>query len=242
MSNGYSPSRKLTGANTMTKSALIYAWTVIAIGIAILASASFMWQSTNGTAFGMCLALALFASTRKVKLPELTGTLTPGFVFLLVAVATLSWTETVVIAVASGLMQSLWRPKSRPTALQVAFSAATMAIAGALTFGVTSGLVAVRGADSMTLAVAGVVLLVTNTLIVSTIVCLIKEAPFYTAWRSLQARMVPYYLAGGMIANIWSQTESTATIGLAVVAAISVYLLSVCYRELDQIAYQGACA
>ena len=225
----------------MTKQALIYAWTVIAIGAAVVCNAGSKWHTGNGLAFVVCLLLAVFASTRKVKLPELTGTLSPGFVFLLVAVATLSWPETVAIAVASGLTQCLWNPKTRPGALQIAFSAATMAIAGGLTHGVTWGLVAMRGSDAMVviLGVAGVVLLVTNTLIVSTIICLVKEAPFQTVWRNFQLRAVPYYLAGGIIANIWARTELSAPTGVVILAFISAYLLGIFYRQLDLVVCQS---
>lgn len=224
----------------MTKSALAYAWTIIATGAVILVSAVWLWQSANATAFGVCLALALFASTLKLKLTGLTETLSPGFVFLLVSVAMFSWTETVVIAVASGLMQCLWKPKASPSWLQIGFAAGTMAIAGGLTHGVTWGLVALRGSDGMVviLGVAGVVLLVTNTLIVATILCLIREAPFNTVWRSVQRRTVPYYLAGGVIANVWVRADLTASVGIALLAAISVYLLSLCFRELDLMAWQ----
>ena len=224
----------------MTKFALTYAWTIIAIGAAILVSAAWQWQSANGTAFGVCLALAVFASTLKLKLTGLTETISPGFVFLLISVAMLSWSETVVIAVASGLMQSLWKPKAPPSWLQIGFAAGTMAMAGGLTHGVTWGLVGMRGTDDMAviLGVAGVVLLVTNTVIVSTIVCLIKEGPFEMVWRSVQCRAVPYYLAGGLIADVWVRAKLTGPTSIALLAAISVYLLSMCFRELERLAWQ----
>ena len=217
----------------MTRSALTYAWTIIALGTLILIGAACLWQPANATAFGVCLALALFASTLKLKLPELTETLSPGFVFLLVSVATLSWPETVVIAAASGFIQSRWRPQTPPTRLQTAFAGATLAIAGGLTYGVTWSLAALRGPDTLalTLGVAALVLLVSNTLIVATILCLIKEAPFHTVWRSVHRRAVPYYLAGGVIANVWARADLTAPAGFALLAAISVYLLSLCIRE-----------
>jgi hypothetical protein len=82
------------------------------------------------------------------------------------------------------------------------------------------------------MGVAGVLLLVTNNLIVATIICLVRKAPFETVWRSLQLRAVPYYLAGGVLATVWGQAESTKSAGIAVLAAISVYLLNLCYREL----------
>jgi hypothetical protein len=219
----------------MPKSALTYAWTVIAIGAAIFIRAALEWQSANAVAFGLCLALALFASTLKLQVAGLTQTLSPGFVFLLISVATLSWSETVAIAVASGLTQILWRPSRTPSRLQICFAVGTMAICGSLTHGVTWGLVAMQGGYDMTviMAIAGVVLLVTNTLIVATILCLIKEAPFHIIWRSVQSRAVPYYFAGGVLANVCVQARLTSAAGIALLAAISVYLLSTCLRELD---------
>ncbi len=224
----------------MTKSALAYTWTIIAIGAAIVAVAAWHWQSANGTAFGVCLALAVFASTLKLKLAGLAETISPGFVFLLVSVATLSWTETVAVAVASALAQCLRHPKKQPpSSIQIGFAAGTMAIAGGLTHGVTWGLVAMRSAESMPviLGVAGVVLLVTNTLIVSTIVCLIKQTPFESVWRSVHRRAVPYFLAGGLIAHVWVQAKLTSS-SMALLAALSVYLLSICFRELEMSSWQ----
>jgi hypothetical protein len=106
----------------MPKNALIYAWTVTALGVIVAASTAMLWQPRDTPAFLMSLGLALLASTLKVKLPGLTGTISPGFVFLLVAVARLSWSETVAIGVASALVQSLWRAKRRPANLQIGFN------------------------------------------------------------------------------------------------------------------------
>ena len=225
----------------MTRTALIYASIVIAMGIAVLGSAALQWQSPwqspTGPAMLTCLGLASLAATFKVSLPKLTGTISPAFVFLLVSVATQSWSETVLISVVSAIVQCLWRPKKRPGALQVAFNAAAMAIAAGVAHGVARGLTAVGGLDVLVvvLGAAGVALLVTNTLLISTILCLIKEGPFYTIWRSVQLWAVPHYLAGGVLASSWARARLTASIGVTVLAAASVYVLSVCYSELGRL-------
>ena len=218
----------------MTKFALIFAWTIIAIGIAVLAIAIWRWQTSNVESWVVCLGLAVFASTFKVKLPKLAGTLSPGFVFLLVAVATRSWTETIVLAAISGIVQCLWRPQRRPSALQVGFNGSMMSIAAGLTYGVTHWLISAGGSDMLVavLGVAGVLLLVSNTLMISTILCLIQEAPLGTLWHSVEVWAVPYYLAGGTLANIWVHVQLTARSGLTITAAVSTYLLSACVREL----------
>ena len=224
----------------MTKRALIYAWTTVAVGTTVLACAALQWQSSNAAAFMVCLGLAVFASTFKVKLPKLTCTVSPGFVFTLVAVATRSWSETVAIAAVCGLVQCLWRPKTRPGALQVAFNTATLAIAGGMAHAVPRGLTVMGGADVLVvvLGAAGVTLLVSNTLMVSAILCLLNQAPIYAVWRSVQLWTAPYYLAGGVLASVWARTELSATAGITILAAASVYLLSVCYHELSSIASQ----
>jgi hypothetical protein len=221
----------------MSPKALTYAWTVIAIGVTVLACAVLGWQSSNPEAFLLCFGLAALAATFKMKLPKLTGTLSPAFVFVLVSVVTRSWSETVVIAALSGIVQCLWRPKKRPTGLQMAFNAATMAIAGAVAHGmarilITAGDPAIQVA---VLGAAGVSLLVTNTLILSTILCLLQEAPFMTVWRSIQLWAVPYYLAGGVLANIWSRAGLDRVTGMIVLAASSAYLINVAFQELGRL-------
>ena len=112
-----------------------------------------------------------------------------------------------------------------------------LAIAGGISHTVARSVTRVGGLEgatvAMVLGVAGVVLLITNTMIVSTILCLIREVSVRTVWSSMQLSAVPYYLAGGVIANIWVRANFTANSGLAVIAVLSVYLLSVSYRELS---------
>ncbi len=214
----------------MPRHALTYAWTVTTVGAIVAASAAFLWQSADTAMLLICLGLAALASTFKVNLPGLTGTISPGFVFLLVAVARLSWSETVAIGVSSALVQSLWHAKRRPASLQISFNATTMAISGGLAYGVSHGMSQTGGDPVLLLAVSGVVLLVTNTLMVSVILCLLKEAPLSTVWRSLQPQAVPYYLAGGLLAGVWSRADVTSS-GVAMLAVVSVYLLALWYRE-----------
>lgn len=213
----------------MPKHAFAYALAVCAAGALVAANAAFLWQSGDTAALLVYLGLAALASTFKVRLPELPGTISPGFVFLLMAVARLSWSETVAIGVVSALVQSLWRAKRRPTTLQIGFNVAAMAISGGLAHAVSHGLTQTGGDAVSMLAVSGVVLLVANTLIVSAILCLLKDAPLVTVWRSLQPQAVPYYMAGGLLAGVWSRVDITGS-GVVLMAAVSVYLLGLCYR------------
>lgn len=218
----------------MRQQALRYAHFVVACGAVLLTAAMLLWRPTDATAFLLCATLAMLASTFKVLLPGMTGTITPAFVFVLVSAGCLSWSETVLIGVASALVQVLWRPKVRASALQVSFSAASVAISAGLAHGVANGLLgAANDLQTLRLAVAGIVLLVTNSLLTAAVLCLIEDSPLSEAWRAIQLWAVPYYLGGGVVASIWAQANLTsAGAWMVVLATISVYLLDTCYRQM----------
>lgn len=215
----------------MPKNAHIYAWTVIAVGVFIAVCAGISWRPEDPAATLVCLVLAMLASTFKIKLPGVKGTISPSFVFVLVAAGQLSFAETVVIGATAALVQSLWRAKVQPGRLQAGFNCATLAIAGGLAHGARGVLSApVLIPNGLPLMVSGLVLLVTNTMLVAIILCLIQKSPLYTAWQSIQLWSVPYYIAGGVLAHVWAQAPLKSNISVAILAAISTYLLSISYR------------
>ena len=220
----------------MPKPALIYAWTVVAIGAILAAASGLLWQTTNAPAFGLCLGLAVLASTFKVKLPGFDGTISPAFVFQLVAAAQFTGPEMVAIGMAAALVQCLWKHRNKFSFVKVAFNVSTVAISSGLAYALAHQTPAETGhvAQTLMLGVAGLVLLVVNTMMVSVVVCLLRNTPIHTAWRSLQFWAFPYYLAGGILASVWVHIVTRPSATLAVLAAISVYLLSVCYRETMQ--------
>ena len=224
----------------MTKPALIYAWSVVAVGATVAIASALLWRTSDAPAFWICLALAALASTFKVKLPGFDSCIAPSFVFQLVAAEQLTGPETVAIGIVSALVQSLWKRQTKATFIQVAFNAATLGISSGLAF-----LMAHSGQTGavehiLMLSIAGLVLLVVNTVMVSVVLCLIQSTPIRAAWRSLQFWAFPYYLAGGVLASVWVHALDRPSATFAVLAAISVYLLSVCYREaLQRVNGQG---
>jgi len=66
----------------MPKRALIFAWTIVAVGAIILAAAASDWPGWNSGTFLVWLCLASVAATFKLRLPNLTGTPSPAFVFV----------------------------------------------------------------------------------------------------------------------------------------------------------------
>ena len=167
--------------------------------------------------------------SKKVRLPGLIGTITPGFVIVLVAMAKLDWAGTVAVGCLCGLVQTMWRAKTRPTAAQVLFNVAVMAISSAVAHAASARL---GQADlAVGLGVAGITLLATNTLLVSGALCLMRRAAFNEVRRNVQFWSLPDYLAGGVVASLWVRAEWAGSLWIPAFVAASVYLMDLFYRE-----------
>src|SRR5712672_2109429 len=119
----------------MPKRATTFIRLTIAIGsLFVVDSVSLDRDFTNLNDYVICFALALLTSTFKVRLPGLTGTISASFLFILIATAIFSFSETVLLAGTASIVQSLWKTKRRPKVVQVAFNAAALAISSGLAF------------------------------------------------------------------------------------------------------------
>jgi hypothetical protein len=133
------------------------------------------------------------------------GCLAPGFVPLLFAAGTMSWQETVVMAGASGIVQTLWKAPRRPVLIQVLFNAANLAISMAAAFAVSHA-VAPRQLVAQ-LAAAVMIFEVVNTLSVSAIICLVSRSSLSGVWRNCHLWTFPFHLAGAAMAAVWVRTD-----------------------------------
>ena len=70
------------------------------------------WQSSDPVKFACYLVAALLASSLKVSLPGIEGTLSVNFLFTLLGILELSLPETLLIGSASTLAQFYWRPRA----------------------------------------------------------------------------------------------------------------------------------
>ena len=179
----------------------LYINSIIVVGLSVLAGCLlFERQLTDpGRYFGYLL-LACLASTLKIKLPKLTGTMSLNFLFILIGVAELSISETVMLGSIAALIQCLWKPRKRPAAIQVLFNISTIAVGIAVSFSVSHALV--REANLLVLLVVAVcAYFVLNTGMVSLVLSLIEEKPLSEVWRQCYLWSFPYYLVGAAIAG-----------------------------------------
>src|SRR5215470_3047297 len=106
----------------MPTQAKIFITITAALGATVLASSFLHWHSDDLLRFGCYLLIAVLASTMKVTLPGIEGTMSVHFLFVLLGVMELSLTETLVIGCAAALLQCLWKPKRRPEPAKVLFN------------------------------------------------------------------------------------------------------------------------
>src|SRR5215471_8942765 len=83
--------------------AFIAAMALAALGCFWIAFAH--WQSTDPLKFFCYLAVALLASSLKIKLPGINGTMSVNFLFILLGALELSFAQTLVIGFAAVFAQ-----------------------------------------------------------------------------------------------------------------------------------------
>ena len=212
----------------MPATAKYYIGITVALGFALL-TGSLIWfrQFPDATLFLACLSLACIASTMKVRLPGLHGTISVNFVFILMAIAQLSLAETLTLAAAATLVQSLWRTKTQPRMVQVLFNTSTVVISTAIAYAAAH---LVRGEFQLwaAFAPAATVFFIMNTGMVSLILALISKTSLITKWKQCHLWTFPYYLVGAAIAAAVS--VSSQAIGWRVsLLVLPVMFLVYCY-------------
>lgn len=105
---------------------------VIASGMAALLYATFHQSSRNIAEFICYLCIAVLASRLRLNLPGITGALSVNFLFILIGIVDLSYSETILLGAISMLAQCLH--PDRPNALQLTFNVCGGTVSTALAY------------------------------------------------------------------------------------------------------------
>jgi hypothetical protein len=171
---------------------------VIAAGISILAMALFRFSAARPERFWLCLAGAALASTLKIRLPGMAGTMSLGFVLTLAAIVTLGFSEAVLVGGLAALVQCLWGAKRKPQAVQVMYSMAATVLSAALAFTVCHR--AFPGVPDSSVVgitlVATVLLYGANIALISAVLGMIERKPLHRMLSACSFWSFPYYLVG----------------------------------------------
>ncbi|MBZ5599318.1 MAG: diguanylate cyclase [Acidobacteriia bacterium] len=174
----------------------------LALGCFIFATLH--WRSSDPIKFVCYLAVALLASSLKIKLPGIRGNMSVNFLFIMLGVLELSFGETLVIGFAAVLVQSYWR--SHPKPIHVLFNLSQIPVGTAVAFGVyrlaTSRIP--HAEEPLALLAVAIAYFAFNTLVMSMIIRLTEGKPFLRVWSEYYLWSFSYYLVGAAIVGLVS--------------------------------------
>jgi len=210
-----------------------YLVAVISAAVVPLTLAVAGWQSQVPARFVAYLALGVAASTFKIRLPGVNGTLSPAFVLLLAAIAQLSFAETVVMAALVGVVQVLWRAARPPLLAQILFNPACLAVGAALAWIVSRVALDPWLGQSLasTMLTATLVLYLSNTVIVALMMALLEARSLSRVWQLCRFWSLPYYLVGAAAAGIMTATSRAAGWPPSLLVLPLIGLVFVSWRE-----------
>jgi putative nucleotidyltransferase with HDIG domain len=210
---------------------------VYIVGMALVAFGCFAfaflhWQSTDPVKFVCYLTAAVLASSFKVSLPGIEGTLSMNFLFTLVGVLEMSLPETLLIGLVSTLAQFYWRPTRRLKMIQLAFNLSQVTICGAVAYGAYK-LIAIhvlRGPGPLALAAAAITHFIFNTAAMSAIIGLTEDKRVAKVWIDSYLWLFPYYMVGAAIAGLISFLNAHIGWQASLLVLPPIYLVHRSYR------------
>ena len=182
--------------------AVTFIFTQLIGGLPLLPYAFLHWRSDDLFRYGCFLAVALAASVLKVHLPGIKATMSANFLFILVGILDLSYSETLLMGCLGGLVQTLWQAKPRPRPIQWLFTLANLALSISAAELVFHSKVA-AGAGfrwPLLMAAAATTYFAFNTLSVAGIIAMTEKRNPVHVWKECYLWAFPYYLLGALIA------------------------------------------
>ena len=211
----------------MKLTAKIYVGIVVLLGVATLIQATGAWHCESILRFLLFLALAMVGSAMKVTLPTVRSTMPVSFFFVLVSLAQLSRGETVAIGVVGFLVQCLWKAKSKPTWVHIAFNLAISAISAGIAWSVFQwALLRDAGVEvPLMMTAATIAYFLINTVPVATIIGLTEDKKLVQVWKDCYLWAFPYYLLGAALAGAFQWGSRVAGWQVAFLGLPSLYLI-----------------
>lgn len=182
--------------------AVTFIFTQLIGGLPLLPYAIYRWHSDDLFRYVCFLTVALAASILKVRLPGIKATMSANFLFILVGIIDLSYSETLFMGCFGGLVQTLWQAHPRPRPIQWLFNLANLALsitAAEMVF--HSRFAAAIGFRwPLLMAAAATTYFAFNTISVSGIIAMTEGRNPVQVWKECYLWAFPYYLLGALIA------------------------------------------
>src|SRR6202166_1802507 len=172
-----------------------------AVGIWSLVHALWYWQSADLTRFVCYLLVAVLASSLKIQLPGIDGTMSVNFLFILLSVLELSLPETLVLGCTATLAQCLFGTQQKRVPIKIVFN--VLRIRGnaiAISYYAYHALQKIAGAGTLLLLViTALIFFVANTVPVAIVISLTEGKPAHKVWGECHFWSFPYYMVGAAV-------------------------------------------
>jgi diguanylate cyclase (GGDEF)-like protein/putative nucleotidyltransferase with HDIG domain len=213
----------------MSMSARLYIGAVVGLGSAVLAIGGMHPTSHQPVKFLCYILVAVAASRLKVNLPGITGTMSVNFLFILLGILELSFTETLALGCAAILTQCFYR--DRPRIVQVVFNTCATSFAIGLAYCVYHvPLFKAQNNPAVLLVATAATYFAANTLPVATIISLTEHKSLRRIWADCYFWSFPYYLVGAGVAGLVSWLNRIVEWQTSLLILPAVYLIYRSYR------------
>jgi hypothetical protein len=181
--------------------AKLFVGLVVIAGLATLVYGGVHQSSKNIAEFICYLGIAVLASRLKVNLPGITGTLSVNFLFILIGILELSFSETLILGAISMLAQC-YHPEP-PKAIQVSFNVCAGAVSTTLAYCVYHSPLAnvLVGSRPLLLGLAATIYFIANAGSIAMVISLSERRPLSRILIDCYLWSFPYYLVGAGIAG-----------------------------------------
>src|ERR1700722_3614155 len=168
------------------------------------ASALLHWHSSDPVKFTCYLLAGLLASSLKVTLPGIDGTLSVNFLFTLLGILELSLPETLLIVLPCVLGQEYWKPARQVKTVHLIFNWSQLTVSSTIAYGAYALVVArvLHGPGPLALLAAAITQFACNTAAMSTIIGLTEDKPIPKVWNDSYLWSFPYYMVGAAVAGL----------------------------------------
>jgi len=214
----------------MSLAAKLFISLIVSAGLGTLIYGGIHQSSKNIAEFICYLGIAILASRLKVNLPGITGTLSVNFLFILIGILELSFTETLILGAVSMLAQCMY--PERPKAIQVTFNICAGAVSTALAYLVYHHPLArlVVDNNAVLLGLAAVVYFIANAGSIAAVISLTERRPLTRILVDCYFWSFPYYLVGAGIAGAIAWLNQSFNWETSLLLVPAVYLIYRSYR------------
>ncbi|MGO8793463.1 MAG: HD domain-containing phosphohydrolase [Candidatus Sulfotelmatobacter sp.] len=190
------------------------------------------WQSTDPTRFVFYLAAAVVASSLKITLPGIEGTMSMNFLLTLLCIMQLGLPETLLIGLVKTAAQFYWKPARQLKLVQLLFNFSQVTVCSALTYAAYKlfSLHVFHSAIPLALLVAAVTHFAFNTAAMSIIIGLTENKGVVKVWTDIYLWTFPYYLVGAAIAGLVNLLNGHIGWQASLLLLPPIYLLYRSYR------------